>query len=64
MQHMNVHRVKVALLVFNIFRNLHGEDITSYVWTSSIASSVVLVMRWAVFTALCNALRSATEQFP
>lgn len=28
-----------------------------------MAGSDVPVMRWAVFTTLCNALRSAAEQF-
>ncbi len=35
-----------------------------FLWMSSMAGSGVPVMRWAVFTTLCSALQSATEQFP
>lgn len=33
-------------------------------WTSSMAGSKVLVMRWTAFTTLCSVFQPATEQFP
>ena len=35
-----------------------------FLWIESMAGSEAPAMRWAVFTTLCRAFRSALEQFP
>ncbi|KAI3363489.1 hypothetical protein L3Q82_011579 [Scortum barcoo] len=48
-----------------VFSPLLSEDLRHrFFWTSSMAGSGVFVMRWAVFTTLCSALRFRDRAVP